>query len=52
MKSGSWLVLSLCSCLSAAWARSPRNAQFPWMTSYNKPGHINVYGGVGYYWAS
>ncbi|MGA2480220.1 MAG: hypothetical protein ABSG63_15815 [Spirochaetia bacterium] len=39
------LVLLLSSALGAFAADN----SYAWMTSYNKPNHINVYGGVGYY---
>jgi hypothetical protein len=40
------LVLMLCAAVGAFAAGS----QFPWMTSYNKAGQFNVYGGVGLYY--
>ena len=40
------LVLLMCATFGAFAA----DKMFPWMASYNKAGHINVYGGVGYYW--
>jgi hypothetical protein len=42
------LVLAL-MLVSVVGAFAASKSQFPWMTSYNKPGHINVYAAAGLY---
>jgi hypothetical protein len=43
---GAVVALILCTAFGAFAA----DKSYAWMTSYNKPNHINVYGGLGYYW--
>jgi hypothetical protein len=42
------LALMLASTFGA-FAAETKSKQYPWMASYNTPGHVNVYGAIGYY---